>query len=364
MIATVSERKQHTAAANDDVDRPLGCHTDEDNAFNDLIDRRIITQSPLMKEVFQLARKAAQVDSTVLVTGESGTGKELIAEAIHVNSPRAAGPFVTVNMAAVPEALVESELFGHVKGAFTDATGDRIGCFEAASGGTIFIDEIGDLLPASQAKLLRVLEKRVVTPVGSNHARTINVRVVAATNRPLEKMISKGAFREDLYYRLNVVRVLLPPLRERIGDVSLLVHHFVEHYCTTYHRPPMRVDDELMEFLQAHRWPGNVRELRNCVESMVVLSNSNRLTLNDVPRTPRKGAPSAHARFQVPEDVTLAEMEKAMITQTLERCGGNRTRAANKLSISVRTLQRKLARWAVDGACARVRGAETESARA
>jgi DNA-binding NtrC family response regulator len=306
--------------------------------------RRIVTCSPVMKEVFHYVRQAAMVDSTVLVTGESGTGKELVAEAIHANSPRVDGPLVIVDMTAVPESLVESELFGHVKGSFTGAMANRIGRFQAAAGGTLFIDEIGDLPRTSQAKLLRVLEKRVITPVGGNTERKVDVRVVAATNRPLEKMVKEGDFRDDLYYRLNIVRIDLPPLRERREDIALLVEHFVDHFCRTYLRPTIQVEPGLMNYLQTHRWPGNVRELRNCVESMLVLSKGRRLTLDDVPPMVRKRPHLQEGPFDVPDNLTLSETVDIVISKTLERCNGNRTRAAEKLGISVRTLQRRLAR--------------------
>lgn len=315
-----------------------------DRPFDDAVLKKIVSQSPLMDEVFQFVRQVAPVESTVLVTGESGTGKELIAEAIHAASARSAGPRVTINMAAVPEALIESELFGHVKGSFTGAAANRAGRFEAAAGGTIFIDEIGDLRLSSQAKLLRVLENRVVTPVGGNVDRKIDVRVVAATNRPLEQMVANDEFREDLYYRLNIVRIALPPLRERHGDIALLVKHFVDYFCETYRRRPLDIDAALMEFLESLPWPGNIRELRNCVESMVVLTNADLLTIADVPPVVRKNARPPQARFEVPHDLSLAEIEEAVIAETLERCDGNRTQAANKLDISVRTLQRRLAR--------------------
>ena len=333
------------------ANRPSGSHeTGECGLQEEAPFDRIISGSPRMAEVFRLVRRVMAVESTALVTGESGTGKELIAEAIHAGSPRRSAPFVTINMAAVPDSLVESELFGHVKGAFTGAGSDRVGRFEAARGGTIFVDEIGDLRPPSQAKLLRVLENRCITPVGSNDEREVDVRVVAATNRPLEEMVADGDFREDLYYRLNVVRIALPPLRKREGDVSLLVRYFLHHFCQACGRTPLEVDAELLAFLESHSWPGNVRELRNCVESMVVLANSNKLTLHDLPPSTRKRARAHFARFEVPDDITLAEIEKATISQTLERCGGNRTRAARKLDISVRTLQRKLKGGTVDAA--------------
>lgn len=316
----------------------------EFNSSAEFAIKKIITQSPAMDEVFQFVRQAAPVDSTVLITGESGTGKELIAEALHSASLRTNRPFVTINMAAVPEGLVESELFGHIKGSFTGAGTDRIGRFEAACGGTIFIDEIGDLQLPSQAKLLRVLENRVVTPVGGNGERRVDVRVLAATNRPLEKMVSDGDFREDLYYRLNVVRIPLPPLRRRPGDVPLLVRYFIEFFCDYHGRPPLDVDDDLMEFLDLHPWPGNIRELKNCVESMVVLARTDVLTMSDVPPLVRKNARKPELSFEVPEDISLAEIEEAVISQTLERCEGNRTRAAHQLDISVRTLQRRLKR--------------------
>lgn len=339
-----NDRWRHTAEAR--VSYRDGVQAPRDN----LALHKIVSRSPLMERVFQVVRQAAAVDSTVLITGESGTGKELIAEAIHASSPRRKGPFVTVNMAALPESLVESELFGHVRGSFTGAGADRVGRFEAAQGGTIFIDEIGDLQPASQAKLLRVIENRVVTPVGGNDQRAFDARVVAATNRSLEKMVAEHSFRDDLYYRLNIVRIALPPLRERREDIPLLVRHFVEQFVTAYGRPMPELDDELMEFLASHSWPGNIRQLRNCVESMVVLAESDQLRRCDVPATVFQRSAGAARRIEVPDDLTLEQIERAAISQVLERCGGNRKRAAQKLDISVRTLQRKLVRWKTEAA--------------
>lgn len=246
---------------------------------------KIVGASESILAVLDQTQRVAETDSTVLITGESGTGKELIAEAIRKHSPRQDRPFVTINMAAVPEMLVESELFGHVKGSITGAALRRTGRIEAAHGGTLFIDEIGDLAVASQAKLLRVLEDYQVTPVGSNEDKHVDVRVVAATSQDLERMVRKGDFREDLYYRLNVVNIHIPPLRQRCGDVLLLVKHFVRELCKEHGRSEVEVDDKLLRYLVNHRWPGNVRQLRNCLESMVVLARSTTLTKANLPPT-------------------------------------------------------------------------------
>ena len=306
---------------------------------------QIITCSDLMLPVFDETTRAAGVDSTVLIIGESGTGKELIAEAIHNSSPRREGPFVVVNMAAVPENLIESELFGHVAGAFTGSTGRRVGRFEAAHGGTLFIDEIGDLALECQAKLLRVLENHCVTPVGSNENRSPDVRVIAATNRDLARMVHERDFREELYYRLNVVSIALPPLRERPEDVAPLVEHFLEELSQSYERPAPEPGAELMEFLCSYHWPGNIRQLRNCVESMFVLADSDRLTLDDLPSMISRDSRLESTSIDFPEGLTLEDVERAVIARTLDRCRGNRTQAARSLGISVRTLQRRLKNW-------------------
>jgi transcriptional regulator with PAS, ATPase and Fis domain len=278
----------------------------------------------------------------VLITGESGTGKELFAEAIHANSPRHDGPLVVVNMAAVPDTLIESELFGHVAGAYTGAGASRMGRFESAHGGSLFIDEIGDLAFEAQAKLLRVLENHCVTPVGGNTDRRVDVRVIAATNRTLEKMVGEGDFREDLYYRLNVVSIAVPPLRERSEDVALLVEHFLDELSRAYGRPAPAPDAELLDFLESHDWPGNVRQLRNCVESMFVMADSPRLTVDDLPAMVRHAKPRRQLPVEIPENYTLEDLTRAAIRQALDRCGGNRTHAARRLGISIRTLQRWL----------------------
>lgn len=305
---------------------------------------RMIGQSAPMLRVFEQIRKAAASDCTVVISGESGTGKELVAAALHALSPRADKPFIDVNTAAIPETLVESELFGHVKGAFTGATVDRIGRFEAADGGTLFIDEIGDFPMTSQTKLLRTLETRRITPVGASKDRAVDVRMIAATNCPLEEMIANGKFREDLYYRLNVVTIFLPPLRERRSDIPLLVEHFLKQLAESTKCDVPEIDPPLMMFLVEHDWRGNVRQLRNCLESMLVLCDGQLLTLDDLPRRIflQKSQPS---QIRIPTDMKLEQVERHVIEQALDHFQQDRGRAARSLGISVRTLQRKLKRW-------------------
>jgi DNA-binding NtrC family response regulator len=306
---------------------------------------KIIGQSKQMKEVFDKIQRAAPVDSTVLILGESGTGKELVAQALHHNSTRKKGPFVAVNCAAVPATLVESELFGHVRGAFTGATDRRMGRFEQADGGTLFIDEIGDFEIGLQSKLLRVLESLTVTPVGGHEDRKVNVRVLAATSRDIHKMVEAGTFREDLYYRLNVVTINLPPLRDRPDDIPVLVEHFLKEICENKHTATRRVSREVMERFLGYRWQGNVRELRNTLESMMVLADSELMTEKDLPERIAHGTPHASQPSQVPTGLTMEQLEKLAISKVLDECSGNRTHAAGKLGISVRTLQRKLRQY-------------------
>jgi DNA-binding NtrC family response regulator len=309
----------------------------------------IVGESQVMRDLCDRARRAALSDATVLLIGESGTGKELFAAAIHDHSPRRAGPFVAVNMAAVPELLAESELFGHVEGAFTGAVGDRVGRFEAAGGGTLFIDEIGDFKLESQAKLLRVLESRSVTPVGSNEDRAVDVRVVTATSRDLTALVRSAKFREDLFYRLNVVCLRLPPLRERRADIPLLVQSFLVGLCEANGKPSLTIDDELHEFLLNHHWPGNVRQLRNVIESMVVLASDEILRMDDLP--PLIDATSARAgRSSQRDSAKLEELERNAILTSLAQHNDVRVRAAAALGISVRTLQRKLRAWGLSTA--------------
>ena len=306
---------------------------------------KLVGMSAPIERIRAQILRVAPTDSTVLVLGESGTGKELVAEAVHVHSARGEQPFVVVNMAAVPEALVESELFGHVKGSFTGATADRIGRFEAADGGTLFIDEIGDFPLPSQAKLLRVLENRVVQPVGGNENRPVNVRLVAATSRNLRQMIAEGRFREDLYYRLNVVTIELTPLRDRREDVPVLIEHFVRHLARELHKPMPAISEDLQAFLAGYVWPGNVRQLRNCLERMMVLATGPQLTLEDLPADLRASARLTPASAAVDDASQLDRLEKSVILQTLKRFEGNRTRTAEALGISIRTLQRRLKEW-------------------
>jgi DNA-binding NtrC family response regulator len=308
---------------------------------------KMIGSSRAILEVFDQARMAAQADCTVLVTGESGTGKELVAEALHHNSPRRNGPFMTVNMAAVPEHLVESELFGHVKGAFTGALAARMGRFEAAHGGTLFIDEIGDFALSSQAKLLRVLENHTVTPVGSNDDKTVDVRAIAATSRNLEQMVKDDRFREDLYYRLNVVTIHLPSLRERPEDIPLLTAHFLKFFGEAHGKTHLEIDPALMDFLESFAWPGNVRQLRNVVENMVVLARGDLLTPENLPASLEIDPLLESGRLSN-GPTSLVALQRSAVEKALVECNGHRTRAAESLGISVRTLQRKLKAWGID----------------
>src|SRR6476661_2170803 len=264
---------------------------------------QIVGQSKQMRDVYAKIQRAAPVDSTVLVLGESGTGKELVAQGLHHNSNRKKGPFVAVNCAAVPATLVESELFGHVRGAFTGATDRRMGRFEQADGGTLFVDEIGDFELGLQAKLLRVLETFTVTPVGGHEDRKVNVRVIAATSRDLRKMVEEGKFREDLFYRLNVITVQLPPLRARPDDIPILVDHFLREIATNKHTAPHRVSPEVMRRFNAYRWPGNVRELRNVLERMMVLAEGEVLTERDLPDEITAGTADATSRKEIPTGI-------------------------------------------------------------
>ena len=300
----------------------------------------MIGQSPAMREVFDTIRQVAPSRATVLIQGESGTGKELVAQAIHRMSAQARGPFVPVHCAALANNLLESELFGHEKGAFTGAAERRRGRFELADGGTLFLDEIGEIDPSIQVKILRVLEERKFERVGGQETIDVDVRLIAATNRDLQKLMEEGRFREDLFYRLYVVVIHLPPLRERPGDVPLLVQHFLTTLARDNNKAIAGITPEAMELLAAHPWPGNVRELRNAIERMVVLCRGDKISVRDIP-APLKAA--AHRSTAIAgAELSLQDAEKRMIVDALKAHDGNRTRAAAQLGISRRTLHRKL----------------------
>ncbi|MHB8766728.1 MAG: sigma-54-dependent transcriptional regulator [Deferrisomatales bacterium] len=294
----------------------------------------IVGDSPQMQRVFRLIEKVADTDAAVLVTGDSGTGKELVARALHYRSARAKRPFVAVNCAAIPRELLESELFGHVKGAFTGAIRDRSGKFEEAHGGTLFLDEIGDLPIELQAKILRALQEKEVTPVGSNQVTEVDVRIVAATNRDLEAEIDEGAFREDLYYRLAVVPIHMPSLRERPDDIPLLVAHFLRALGPG---ETVSVTPAAQEALKRYPWRGNVRELENTIERLLILREGDEIGVDDLPekirRPPEEGAPGGFSFVFPPEGVGLEEAEKALIEAALARTGWNQSRAAHLLRV-------------------------------
>jgi two-component system NtrC family response regulator len=309
----------------------------------------IITQSHKMRNVLEIAGQVAARDSTVLLTGESGTGKELLAKAIHQNSLRAGKPFITVNCGAIPESLAESELFGHRKGSFTGASSDRAGKFEAANEGTVFLDEVGELALPLQVKLLRVIQEREVDKIGSPHPVKVNVRMLAATNRNLRNLVEDGSFREDLYYRLSVVAIELPPLRERRDDIPLLARHFLKQYADRYGIPDLSVSEDAMEKLIHYIWPGNVRELQNVIERMAVLAKNSVLQVDDLPEEIRRAESRvASIGLKLPEaGIDLEEVEKEILLQALERHDWNQTHAARYLNISRKTLIYRMEKFAL-----------------
>jgi two-component system response regulator AtoC len=344
---------------------------------------QIIGTAPKMQGVFKMIERVADTDSTILILGESGTGKELVARALHFNSRRQFAPFIPVNCSALPENLLESELFGHRRGSFTGAVSDKKGLFQEADGGTIFLDEVGSMSPMLQSRLLRVLQEREVRRVGENIPTYINVRVLAATNEPLEKRIKEGSFREDLYYRLNVIAITLPSLRERRDDIPLLVSHFLKNKINPRNGQPVQVTRQTMEVLSAHDWPGNVRELENAIERAATLCEDNVIQAGDLPPSliqnlpqqtaamqakvndiaqlpvasdapanlyplngPRPAVNSAEAQPALPADSSLKdflrEQEVAYLNRTLAQTGGDKEKAALMLGISLATLYRKL----------------------
>jgi len=316
----------------------------------------VVGHSAALREVIAVARKVAKHPSTVLVTGESGTGKELIARLVHASSPRASAPFVAVNCAAIPESLMESELFGHARGAFTGAAQDRRGLFEEADGGTIFLDEIGELPLALQVKLLRVLQEGEIRRVGDNASRTVDVRVVAATSRDLEAEVAAARFRADLYYRVNVVRLRLPALRERREDIAELAKHFAVAHAARLGLPAPAITPAAMRVLLEYSWPGNVRELENVIERALVLTDDARIDLAQLPAELGPAAPSRAAspngRHPDAEDLSVKRrtesLERELIAQALERTAGNRTRAAQLLDLSHRALLYKIREYGLE----------------
>jgi DNA-binding NtrC family response regulator len=309
----------------------------------------IVGESPAMKEIFEVVQQVAPTRATVLVTGESGTGKELIAKAVHQLSPRAKQPFVTVHCAALAPTLLESELFGHERGAFTGAHERRIGRFEQAQGGTLFLDEIGEIDATVQVKLLRFLGERTFERVGSNKTLTADVRLVAATNKNLEELVKAGKFREDLFFRLRVVEIELPPLRERSGDIPLLAHNFLREFAKENGKPVTDFTVEALETLMHFSWPGNVRELRTAIEHAVVLCRGERVSVRDLPPSVRGGAAAADTRLLQGKDLTIKDAEKQLIIRALKETDGNRTRAAQKIGMSRRTFHRKLHEYHLEG---------------
>jgi two-component system, NtrC family, response regulator AtoC len=303
---------------------------------------RLIGQSPEMVDIYRLVARVAALDTTVLIQGETGTGKELVARAIHYASPRAERPFVAIDCAALPESLFESELFGHERGAFTGAVGSRRGLLETADGSTCFLDEIGELPLGLQAKLLRVLQERVLRRVGGNEPLPVNLRLIAATNRDLRKRVEDGTFREDLYYRLNGVTIAMPPLRERGADIPLLAHDFMQRYTAAAGKSLEGFTPEALALLSGYRWPGNVRELEHAVERAVALARSAVILPEDLP--PEIRAEPARAPELPAPRMTLDEVKRWYVNAVLEETGGNKVRAADLLGIDRRTLYRILER--------------------
>ena len=332
-----ASRNQHLRRANAELSRRL----DEKFGFEG-----VIGNSPQMHEMIDRLRRIAPTDATVLIQGDTGTGKELVAQAIHQNSPRKKRPFVGLNCAALSENILESELFGHIKGAFTDASTDRIGKFEYANNGTLFLDEVGDMPLPTQIKLLRVLENNEITRVGSNESIAVDVRILSATNRDLEDAIAAGTFREDLYHRLKVITIQLPKLADRSVDIPLLIEHFQKMHSKRHHKEIKSMTTAARRRLMAFDWPGNVRQLKNVLESMVVVDMDGVLDLDDLPDDLSRGDPTTTdtGGRGLSELVgkPLSEIEGLFLAETLEFTNGNREEAASLLGIGERTLYRKI----------------------
>ncbi len=319
-------------------------------------ENRIIGRSQVMEALFEQIKRVAPTDSTILITGESGTGKGLLAKYIHEHSRRRDYPFVSVDCSTLVSTLFESELFGHVKGAFTGAESNKIGKFELASGGTLFLDEIGNVNLELQAKLLKAVEEKEICRVGSHRITKVDVRIIAATNRNLRRAVEKGSFRQDLFFRLNVVALRTPPLRERKGDIPELVRYFLEVFGKKYNRPRLTVTPAVLALFEEYRWPGNVRELENIMERLVIFAGSSIIDVDDLPlagvrigeRLKRQNPPTAVSANTLAEDLSLSEVEKRHILQVLEKTNWNRSEASRILGIDRKTLRHKLKRWGID----------------
>lgn len=328
--------------------------------FDDDVDSEFVGHSQKMKEVFGLIYRLCKVDTTVLIRGENGTGKELVARAIHYNSPRKSGSFVAINCGAIPENLMESELFGHEKGSFTGATERKIGKFQVANNGTLFLDEIGELKPDMQVKLLRVLQEKKFLPVGSNREVKSNARIIAATNRNLEKMIEEGTFREDLFYRLNVMPIFLPPLRERKDDIHALVQHFIKKFSKSHHSEIHGISTAALETLKFHRWPGNIRELENAVERAFIVENTTLIQVDSLPETVRQSAQSpmrptvtlssysgSSSNQLLDFEIFKEQAEKDFIISALKANKGRINQTVAQANIPKNTLLRKIKKYGI-----------------
>lgn len=327
------------------------CSNDIPKQTSNLHIDAFVGSSPLMQEVFKTIGRVSVSDSSVLIQGESGTGKELVARTLHQYSNRKNNPFVTINCGAIPEGILESELFGHEKGAFTGAHSRKIGKFEFANGGTIFLDEIGEMSPSLQVKLLRVLQEREFERVGGNEKIAVDVRVVAATNKKLRQSIAEKTFRADLFYRLNVVSIFIPPLRERKEDISLLAAYFRDKYCAKFGKQPKKISQEVIEVLQNYDWPGNVRELENIMEHAIVMGNGQVILAEDLPMeigSLKKSQPSETKGKQETLRAMVKSLEKDAIASTLQRTGGNKLQTAKLLGISRRALQYKIEEYGIE----------------
>jgi two-component system response regulator HydG len=310
--------------------------------------RPIIGKSERIRQVFSLVDKVAETDSTILIFGESGTGKELVAREIHHRSERAKGPFTSINCGALPETLLESELFGHVRGSFTGAVRDKEGMFAVAKGGTFFMDEVGETTPAIQVKLLRVLQEREIIPVGGTKPIKVDVRLIAATNADLENAVETGKFRADLFYRLNVIPIHLPPLRQRKDDIPLLVEYFLKGYCSNADKQVKTLSPEALDILMRYDWPGNVRELENALERGVILQEGHVITAEDLPERLRTQRTESRGSVVSTSNLTLEELEKEYLLKVLDETGWHKKRAASILGINASTLYRKLQRYRCD----------------